>query len=242
MDQILVPRFSDDFERRIVETVLSAQAILENTQIYQAQAEQTLLRALGLENWQPPEPLTYTRRASEALAAGRIDSEYFAPRVAQLLAKLAADGLTIGDVAPARHEAFDPKAPQARPIPAQGNALGIRSHKEQALKGRLNPGVLSRPDGALSCITPEPRALPWAGIGQAVGPEASALASDTFQYIEIGGMRGDGTATTESITRSIRAAHAARQEAQSLLERAKRAVEIAIEEGEAAGMEFLKTK
>ena len=44
---------------------------------------------------------------------------------------------------------------------------------------------------------------------------------------------------TTSITRSIRAAHAARQEAQSLLERAKRAVEIAIEEGEAAGMEFL---
>ena len=49
-------------------------------------------------------------------------------------------------------------------------------------------------------------------------------------------------ATAESITRSIRAAHAARQEAQSLLERAKRAVETAIEQGEAAGMEFLKTK
>ena len=47
---------------------------------------------------------------------------------------------------------------------------------------------------------------------------------------------------TASITQSIRAAHAARQEAQFLLERAKRAVEIAIEEGEAVGMEFLKTK
>ena len=45
---------------------------------------------------------------------------------------------------------------------------------------------------------------------------------------------------TTSITRSIRAAHAARQEAQSLLERAKRAVEIAIEQGDAAGMAFLK--
>ena len=47
-------------------------------------------------------------------------------------------------------------------------------------------------------------------------------------------------ATTASITQSIRAAHAARQEAQSLLERAKRAVETAIEEGEAAGMKFLQ--
>ena len=45
---------------------------------------------------------------------------------------------------------------------------------------------------------------------------------------------------TGSITQSIRAAHAARQEAQSLLERAKRAVEIAIEEGEAAGLALLK--
>jgi len=46
-------------------------------------------------------------------------------------------------------------------------------------------------------------------------------------------------ATTESITQSIRAAHAARQEAKSLLERAKSAVETAIEQGEAAGMAFL---
>ena len=28
--------------------------------------EATLTDALGLGNWQPPEPLTYTRRASEA--------------------------------------------------------------------------------------------------------------------------------------------------------------------------------
>ena len=342
---IWIPKLGQKMDDCIAMFFRNSQQKRREMQTLQVQASQTLLRALGLENWQPPEPLTYTRRASEAFAAGRFDSEYFAPRVAQLLAKLGADGLTIGDVAPARHEAFDPKAPQARHIPAQGNALGIRSHKEQALKGRLNPGEISRPDGALSSITPEPRALPWAGIGQAVGLEASAVASDTFQYIEIGGMRGDGTATSEAtptaeapsrasqrvrgndiitstvrpirrlsaiitpdqdghvcssgfvvltptgiapevlltylrlpvvcelmdlhtsaslypaiserdilqlpipkidgattaaITQSIRAAHAARQEAQSLLERAKRAVEIAIEQGEAAGMTFLE--
>lgn len=342
LEQISIPRFGA--LELAVDGLVNQSVQLKQEQLrFLAQAEQTLLRSLGLENWRPPEPLTYTRRASEALAAGRFDSEYFAPRVAHLLAKLRADGLTIGNVAPARHEAFDPKAPQARPIPAQGSALGIRSHKEQALKGRLNPEEICRPDGALSSIIPEPRALPWAGIGQAVGLEESD--SDTFQYIEIGGLRGDGTATSEatptakapsrasqrvrgndiitstvrpirrlsaiispdqdghvcssgfvvlnptgiasevlltylrlpavcelmdlhtsaslypaiserdilllpipkidnattaSITQSIRAAHAARQEAQSLLERAKRAVETAIEEGEAAGMEFLK--
>ena len=81
-------------------------------------AEKTLLHALGLEDWQPPEPLTYTRSAAEAFAAARFDAEYFAPRVEQLLDRLKADGLTIADVSPARHEIFNPQAPQARSIPA----------------------------------------------------------------------------------------------------------------------------
>ena len=72
-----------------------------DAQKIQAAAEQTLLQALGLKNWQPPEPLTYTRSASEAHSAARFDAEYFAPRVEQLLSKLSADGLTIHDVAPA---------------------------------------------------------------------------------------------------------------------------------------------
>ncbi len=72
------------------------------------EAEQTLLRALSLENWQPPEPLAYTRPSRDAFAAGRMDAEYFAPRVAELLNRLNKDGLTLGGVAPARHERFVP--------------------------------------------------------------------------------------------------------------------------------------
>ena len=43
-------------------------------------------------------------------------------------------------------------------------------------------------------------------------------------------------ATERAIIQNIRAAHSARHEARELLERAKRAVEIAIEEGKAAAM------
>jgi hypothetical protein len=71
-------------------------------------AGQILLHALGLEGWQPPEPLTYQRRASEAFAAGRLDSAYFSPRVAELLRLLGANEITIHDVAPPRHEQFIP--------------------------------------------------------------------------------------------------------------------------------------
>ena len=123
-------------KKTIHDSLLKADSLHVKSRATIAEAELTLLRALGLEGWEPPEPLTYTRRSSEALAAARFDAEYFAPRVAQLLAKLSAYGLTIHDVAPARHDAFDPKAPKARSIPAQGNALGNAPRDNGALKGR----------------------------------------------------------------------------------------------------------
>ena len=46
----------------------------------------------------------------------------------------------------------------------------------------------------------------------------------------------------QKICQHIRAAHAARHQARDLLERAKRAVEVAIEEGEAAAIAFLNSE
>lgn len=108
MDQVKVTRFSHEFEQRIAQAAMDARQDLNHAKSYMQQAGQTILCALGLKNWQPPEPLTYTRRASEALAAERLDSDYFAPRVAELLNKLSEAGLTIGAVAPVRHERFSP--------------------------------------------------------------------------------------------------------------------------------------
>ena len=56
------------------------------------EAEQTLLRALGLENWQPPEPLTYTRSSQDAFTAGRLDSEHFKPKYEGLETHIRATG------------------------------------------------------------------------------------------------------------------------------------------------------
>lgn len=103
---IWIPNFSTDFYAVIGYIFANAkeQRGMALTQL--AAAEQTLLQALGLENWQPPEPLTYSRSSRDAFAAGRLDAEYFSPRVAELLNLLNRDGLTIGDVAPARHKRF----------------------------------------------------------------------------------------------------------------------------------------
>jgi type I restriction enzyme, S subunit len=48
-------------------------------------AEQMLLKVLGLEGWQPPEPLTYVRRASDAFVAERLDAEHFQPKFDNLI-------------------------------------------------------------------------------------------------------------------------------------------------------------
>jgi hypothetical protein len=106
--ELRIPLFSETFQTRIQQILEGSEAALGKAKAAQGQAEKTLLRALGLENWEPYEPLTYIRRASEAFAAGRLDSDYFSPRVSELLQKLGEAGLTVGAVASARHERFSP--------------------------------------------------------------------------------------------------------------------------------------
>ena len=106
--QLIIPKFSKLLQDATESLIRQAQDCLISSKDTIDRAEQTLLRALGLENWQPPEPLTYTRSSRDAFAAGRLDAEYFAPRVLELLHRLNTDHLTVGDMAPARHERFLP--------------------------------------------------------------------------------------------------------------------------------------
>lgn len=110
MDQLWVPKASEPFEKRIVETVRASRATRDHTTRKQVEAEAVLLAALGLANWTPPEPLAYTARASDVFASGRFDARFFAPRIQALLDLLAVDGRTIADVADPRREKFRPDA------------------------------------------------------------------------------------------------------------------------------------
>lgn len=108
MDQIPVARFAGGLEVTIKSAVDAAFAALDDGRCLLQQAEQTLLHALGLDSWTPPEALSYVRSSNHAFAAGRLDAQFFAPRVEQLLARLGRDGLRLSDLAPARHERFEP--------------------------------------------------------------------------------------------------------------------------------------
>jgi len=105
------------------------------------EAEAKLLHALNLDSWQALEPLTYLSKVTSAIksfkdsfaSTGRLDAEYYQPKYDNLLTLLRKDNLTIRDVAPLRNEGF------------------------------------RKPDGG------------------------------DFQYIEIGGLRGDGTVLSETV-------------------------------------------
>ncbi|MBE7494188.1 MAG: hypothetical protein HS117_04550 [Verrucomicrobiaceae bacterium] len=271
------PKFQSAIEKLMFANI----AKLQQADHHQTQAEQTLLRALGLEGWEPPEPLTYTRRASEALAAARFDAEYFAPRVAQLLAKLSADGLTIHDVAPARHDAFDASKHHAdsfhyieisglrsdgtatsEPTPTDEapSRASQKVHKGDIITSTVRPirrlSAIIGPDQhehvcSSGFVVLEPKAIPpevlLTYLRLPIVCELMDLHTSASLYPAISErdllklpIPKIPEKAAQTIITQIRQAHHSRQEAQSLLAKAKRAVEVAIEEGEEKAVLTLK--
>jgi hypothetical protein len=133
-----IPILDDVLQGKLESCVLGADALIRIAHREITTAEHALLRALGLENWQPSEPLTYTRSASDVFGAGRIDSEFFAPRVDDLLSHLRPGAQTVGSVAPARCESFIPGGPgdfdylEIGSVRADGTITSERMHKAEA--------------------------------------------------------------------------------------------------------------
>lgn len=90
--QIKIPLFSESVLTGIDGLVLNAFSKAEESKILHGQAERMLLSELGLLHWQPPEPLTYQRKASEAFAVKRLDAEHFQPKYDELFDLLSAKG------------------------------------------------------------------------------------------------------------------------------------------------------
>ncbi len=68
---------SPSLQKAISEIHVTATTGNEKAKKYLFKAETTLLRALGLENWNVPEPLSYIRSSRDVFAAGRLDAEHF---------------------------------------------------------------------------------------------------------------------------------------------------------------------
>lgn len=278
--EILVYCASPKLQSAVEKTVLAHIAALEEAHATLNNAEESLTAALGLRDWQPPEPLTYTQRASEAFAAGRLDAEYFAPRVRELLARLGASGRTVRDVAPPRHEKFVPAREgefdyiEISDVHSDGTASRTRlpqcdapSRATQFVRARDVITSTVRPIRRLSAlifpeqsgsvcssgfVVLEPRAVASEVLltylrhplvcelmdlhtSASLYPAISETDLLRLPFPEI------NDATSKRIIAAVNSAHAARHRARELLEAAKRAVEIAIEQSEVAAMRFLNT-
>ncbi len=270
---------SENFQDRITAENLQAQQIENQAVVFLKTAEQALLNALGLENWQPPEPLTYTRSAADVFAVNRFDSEYFAPRVDDLLRHLCPGGQTVGSVAPARCENFIPSGLgefdylEIGSVRVDGTITSERLLKADAPSRatwivKAGDVVTStvRPLRRLSAlITPEQDGF-VASSGFIVLQPQSVPAEVLLTYLrlppvcELMDLHTSAslypaiserdllklpfpkvsTKTCDAIVAAVRSAHTARREAQSLLARAQRAVEIAIEDSEKAALKYIQ--
>ena len=235
--------------------------------------------SLGLQNWQPPEPLTYIRRASDAFAAARLDAEYFAPKVVELLQKLGEAGLSIGAVTSTRNERFSPGKDGEFNYIEIGNVrsdgtVGAERLPQNEAPSRATQYVRAgdiitssvRPIRRLSAIiTPEQDGFVCSS-GFVVLRTRDVPAEVLLTYLrlpplcELMDLHTSASlypAISEAdllalpfhpiaedveyeIINAIQSAHEARRQAHTLLEAAKRAVEIAIEECEAAALAYLK--
>lgn len=267
------------FQSAIVKATEKSEAERLLSQLKLHEAESSLLQSLGLNAWTPPEALSYVRSSSQAFAAGRLDAQFFAPRVEQLLARLARDGLRLADVAPARHERFEPTGSgdfdyiEIGSLGADGTAASESVPMAEA-PSRATQYVRTG-DVITSTVRPIRR------LSALVAPEQDgAVCSSGFVVLQPQGISGEVLLTylrlplvcelmdlhtsatmypaiSESdllalpipaispdvqaqVQDAVRQSAHARHRATRLLDAAKRAVEIAIEEGEPAALRHLQ--
>ncbi|MFT3805722.1 hypothetical protein [Arenimonas sp.] len=89
---IVAPKLSGEMQGQVKATVLAALSQRKKAESALDHAGDLLMNALGLHVWTPPEPLTYVRTSLEAVAAGRLDAQYFQPRFAALATMMATKG------------------------------------------------------------------------------------------------------------------------------------------------------
>ena len=289
MDQLWVPDVSERFEKRVAQVVQDARVVQQVSAEKINGAKETLLEALGLADWTPPEPLTYSARASDAFAAGRLDAQYFMPAKEQVRQTLAArPGRVLGERVDSIRDMFVPdRAPpdklvrnydvtdalvpllDAEKAPQTTGEIGsvkktlkngdvaisrLRAYLREIAVVRTGDGIPSvgssefivlRPKIGHRDISPETlmvflrsepvqTVLKWCQDGSQHPrfSERDLLAIPVPDAV---------AAVSEEITGIVQEGFAARYKGRQLLEAAKRSVEVAIEDGEAAATAFLDT-
>lgn len=241
-------------------------------------AEDGLLKALNLDGSDNPDPLTYLRNSSDAFEEGRLDAEFFTPRVRGMIARLGRDGLTIQDVAPARKERFNPATSGDFHYIEIGSLGNDGTAQAERLPQREAPSRATQFVRAGDVVTSTVR--PIRRLSAVIDADQDGyVCSSGFVVLQPRAIRSDvlltylrlppvcalmnlhtsasmypaiseadvlalpipiiSAAVQQAVEKSALAARQAKQRATQLLDAAKRAVETAIEDSEAAAVEYL---
>lgn len=280
IERLKVPRFSEALETKIAHVTELAYMLHETVPELMADADGLLMASLGLADWTPPEPLTYAAKASKALAEGRLDARFFAPRIQALLDVLSSDGRTISSVAKPRREKFRPERHvmfdyiEISDMDGAGTTSSSRLLAAEApsrATWHVRPGDIItssvRPIRRLSAqILPEQAGFVCSSGFVVVNPQDIApevlltylrlpvicelldLYASASMYPAITDsdifnlpMPELPDAVATQIVGHVQNARAAKARAAALLDAAKRAVEIAIEDSETAAMAYFAT-
>lgn len=277
-----------DLQQRIAEIyALAGQAKVASKAALEA-AESHLLNALLLQSWQPPEPLSYVRRSSEAFASGRLDAEFFSPRTNAIRAILREKGdvplsdiglvstghpwrsdrfidrgssegvpfVRIRDCKPGAIDGEDldrlPEAyakQEAQPMAQSGDlVIGMDGLRWFYASSLLSPCYVNQRVGWLHGFEESfPGAYLVVVLNSLIGQSqllSQMTIAQTVGHITLDDLRGLRVPTLQRSQRALIASKfmdsvVAKRRAAQLLDTTKRAVEIAIEDSEAAALAFL---
>lgn len=288
IERMKVPRFDDKLEQRISSLAALAYATNEGATVHSDRAEAQLLKALGLANWAPPEPLAYVASSADAFASGRLDAQYFMPaktQVQEALRKL--PGKPLGERFASIRQMMDPKKDNAplivrnydvtdalqpilndekEPVATEeiGSTKKVFKHGDVAisrLRAYLREIAVVRTDGKIPSVGSSEFIVlrPKTKADKAIAPETlltflrSAPVQTILKWCQDGSQHprfseGDllaihlpdaVEAASAEIATTVQEGFEARRNARALLDAAKRAVEIAIEDSEAAALAYL---
>uniref|UniRef100_UPI003BACEAEE hypothetical protein n=1 Tax=Stappia sp. TaxID=1870903 RepID=UPI003BACEAEE len=281
LKNIWVPNASAKLMSTVKQCFLKSKqaATLAETAI--GQAEETLLEALGLVDWTPPEPLSYSARASDAFAAGRLDAQYFRPLFAEVEQRLLATGgaVELGAILDINSRGRQPVysdegLPVVNSKHVRTNRVVLDDDNRRAV-GAGSPVVIEKGDvlvngtgvgtiGRAAAFLHEQSALPDNHVTVLRTSRVDPIYLAVFLNSLLGqlqierhikGSSGQIELYPNDIAKivfwdapdqvqtdvrdAVLSAFREERRAQDLLDAAKRAVEIAIEDGEPAALDFL---
>lgn len=276
---IPIPRFKT-LEAEIDRLVDCSVSLEARSRLFLEDAESILLDELGFCDWQPFEPLSYTQTATLAERSGRLDANYFAPKYADLLARLNAtgrasrlgDGLTTIIARGSQPIYADEGLPviNSKHVRANRVLLDERNRRARPKPLRIQTGDVLVNGTGVGTIG---RAAPYLGAGEVlpdnhvtiIRPQGlDPLFLSVFLNTKLGQMQIERMISGSSgqielypddirnvvvwcapervqhdVANRVRNAFATEAQSNSLLSTAKHAVEIAIESGEIAALEFI---